>query len=296
MGYGGDGEGWYQEMQANGATKLRNYGRYLGTQFAGLDNIVWVHGGDHDPPANPGLTLARAIVEGLQERDPNGRWLHTWHADRTTGAGESVARNEPWLNLFNIYTSSTDVVAEAFTEYAAAARPSFLIEGRYEDRGGNGPFIRLQAYHALLSGISGHLIGNDPMWYFGAGWQSYLDSDGARSLPVMGALFNSRQWWLLQPDRNATFMTGGIGSGEQRAVAALASDRTFALAYTPENRALTFNLARLAGPTVGARWFDPANGVYTGIAGSPFAASGSRTFTPPARNSQNARDWVLVLD
>jgi hypothetical protein len=46
MGVGGGSQGWYQEMQANGATKLRAYGQYLANRFLAHDNILWVHGGD----------------------------------------------------------------------------------------------------------------------------------------------------------------------------------------------------------------------------------------------------------
>jgi len=297
MGYPSTAEGWYAEMVANGTTKLRNYGRYVGQRFAGRDNILWVHGGDRDPPANPGLALANAIRDGIVESDPDGRWLHTWHAERGTSAGDSVAGGEPWLDVDNIYTSSTDVVDEAFAAWASSSLPVFLSEARYEDDGGDGPFIRQQAYQALLSGsIAGHLMGNDPMWYFGSGWQSVLDSEGARAMPHVKALFTTRSWWLLAPDTGNGFLTGGIGSGAARAVASRASDGSFALLYTPAVRTLTVDLGDLAGPRVNARWFDPASGGYTNIAGSPFDASGSRGFAPAGNNSQGAADWVLVLE
>lgn len=297
MGYPNTTEGWYAEMVANGTTKLRNYGRYVGQRFAGRDNILWVHGGDRDPPVNPGLNLANAIRDGIVESDPTGRWLHTWHAERGTSAGDSVAGGEPWLDVDNIYTSSTDVVDEALAAYAASSLPVFLSEARYEDNGGSGPFIRQQAYQALLSGATtGHLMGNDPIWYFGANWQDYLDSEGARSMAPIKALFTGRQWWLLEPDGAGLLVTAGVGSGASRTAAALADDRSFALAYLPAVRTLTVDLGRLAGPRVDARWFDPADGTYASIAGAPFNASGSRGVTPGGTNSQGAGDWVLVLE
>jgi hypothetical protein len=50
----------------------------------------------------------------------------------------------------------------------------------------------------------------------------------------------------------------------------------------------------LAGP-VTARWFDPATGRYRAIAGSPFPATGTLAFTPPANRTDGSSDWVLVL-
>jgi Putative collagen-binding domain of a collagenase len=50
----------------------------------------------------------------------------------------------------------------------------------------------------------------------------------------------------------------------------------------------------MAGSTT-ARWFDPTNGTFTSISGSPFANTGSHSFTPPGNNSAGDADWVLVL-
>ena len=58
LGYQGGDEGWYQEMSANGATKLRAYGQWVANRFKNYDNILWVQGGDYDAPDK---TLARAV-------------------------------------------------------------------------------------------------------------------------------------------------------------------------------------------------------------------------------------------
>ena len=44
-----------------------------------------------------------------------------------------------------------------------------------------------------------------------------------------------------------------------------------------------------------ARWFDPTNNTYTTVSGSPFANSGTHTFTTSGNNSAGSPDWVLVL-
>ena len=71
---------------------------------------------------------------------------------------------------------------------------------------------------------------------------------------------------------------------------------TVAVAYFPFGNAnsLTINLATFAG-SVTARWFDPSNGSYSGIAGSPFANSGTHNFRPPGKNNAGDPDWVLLL-
>jgi len=294
MGYQGNVEGWYDDMLAAGNTVLRNYGRYLGDRFAGHDNIMWVHAGDYDPPA-AGVAAGNAIAEGIVERDPTGRWLHTVHSDRNTSAVDSAFGGSSWLTADAIYTSDTNVVAEAYQSWNTSPLPYFLYEAYYEETN-DGDFVRKMAYQAVLSGAYGHVMGNNRVWKAKPGWQAYLDSDGATSMRHLRDLFTSREWWLLVPDTARTFLTAGVNPGSNHAPAALASDGSFGLVYTPEVRQLTVNLGRLAGPRVTARWFDPSSGASSTVAGSPFTASGSRAFLPPGNNSEGAGDWVLVLE
>jgi hypothetical protein len=67
------------------------------------------------------------------------------------------------------------------------------------------------------------------------------------------------------------------------------------MAYLPDIRKVTIDMAKLSGP-VTAQWFDPTNNSFTPIAGSPFPNSGSRHFTPPGNNSAGNGDWVLDLE
>jgi hypothetical protein len=54
-------------------------------------------------------------------------------------------------------------------------------------------------------------------------------------------------------------------------------------------------MTKLAG-SVSARWYDPTNGAYQAVVGSPFDNSGSRQFTPPGKNSSEDEDWILILE
>ena len=286
MGYGGGQEGWYAEMQANGATKLRAFGRYIANRFASYPNILWVQGGDYNPPDR---SLLDAIPNGI--RDVNTSWPQTFHGARDTSALSFVGTGSSWLNVNDIYTTETDVVSSAFTEYNRSTMPFFLIEDRYEgDNGATGLTVRQQAYQAVLSGASGQLFGNSVIWLFGSGWQTQLNSAASTTLPYLRSLFEARSWWLLQPDTSNAFLTSGTGSGQSRTATAKASDRSFALAYIPSARTVGVNLAGLAGPRVNARWYNPRTGAYSAISGSPFTASGTQSFT------SGSSDWVLVLE
>jgi hypothetical protein len=300
LGYGGGDEGWYQEVVASGATKLRNYGRYLGQRYQDFTNILWTHGGDYNPPHKD---VVRAIVDGIRAYDT--RALHSAH-----GAPETAAvghwGGEAWLKVNNIYTYRT-VYSVALQQYERPeSLPFFLIESTYENADGiSEQGLRTQSYHALLSGAMGQVFGNGPIWYFNASgffpsvsinWRQALNSHGSQSMTQVRHLFAPRRWWTLEPDSKHTTLTGGLRNDKDRAVAARASDRSFAIAYMPSVRTVTVNLGQLAGPRVKAQWYDPANGTYSMVVGSPFPASGSQTFRPIGNNTSGYGDWALVLE
>src|SRR5207342_54677 len=74
------------------------------------------------------------------------------------------------------------------------------------------------------------------------------------------------------------------------ATAARTSDRSLVMAYLPTIRTITVDMSKLASIAT-ARWYDPTNGQYAAIDGSPFANAGSKKFTPPGHNSSGDGDW-----
>jgi hypothetical protein len=302
------GDGWHDEMVANGPDPLHEYGRYLGRRYRGFTNILWVHGGDANPP-NKGLV--RALAEGIREFD--SRSLHTAHSAPWTPA-MAFWEGEPWLQVNNVYTAHPDawsdnpVHAATLEQYARPERmPFFLIEGVYENmHGADERLLRTQAYQAWLCGATGHVFGNDPIWHFdmpgypprpAMTWREALGSRGAQSMTSLRNLLAATPWWKLKPDITNAVVNDGLGPAEDRAVAASSIDRSFALVYLPSSRAITVDLGQLAGPQVAAHWYDPADGRFARVSGSPFPATGSRRLQPtPDRNSSGFDDWVLILE
>jgi hypothetical protein len=177
----------------------------------------------------------------------------------------------------------------------------------YENmHGANESQLRTQAYQALLCGATGHVFGNDPIWHFdmpgyspspAMSWQEALGSRGAQSMAHLRKLLVATRWWKLQPDLTNAVLTDGLGAAADRAVAACSTDRSFALVYLPSSRAITVDLEQIAGRQVAAHWYDPSNGQFGGVSGSPFRAAGSRRLQPtPERNSSGFDDWVLILE
>lgn len=291
VGYNGGDQGWYRELVANGASKVYAFGRYVGNRYKGFNNILWVQGGDYDVPDKD---IVRAMANGIASVDHKPQ---TYHGSRGTAAMAFWGTGEPWLTVNDIYTDENTVVGAAFGEYARSDAPFFLIEARYEGTNhANEQTVRMQAYQAVLSGASGQTMGNNPLWEFRSGWREKLSSGGSRSLWIFSRFFNQLSWWKLQPDLSNTTLTDGIGSGADRAVAARASDGSFAVAYLPGIRNIAIDMSRLAGPRVNAQWVDPRSGARSAAPGSPFPASGTTTLRPDGNNSSGYGDWLLLLE
>lgn len=299
LGYGGGEDGWYQEMVANGSAKLAEYGKFVGKRYANKRNIVWVNGGDYDPPQ---IQLVSAIAEGIRAQDPDA--LHTMHCGPESAAFD-CAGGQQWLDLNNVYTYGP-VYNDARVEYARRPRmPFFLIESNYENEidSTTPRLLRTQAYQANLSGAAGQIFGNNPIWHFdGPGihpapneWRQAMRGTGSKSMKFLRKLFDSFKWHNLVPDVDGSLLVSGVGSGETRAVAALDKKKKFALVYIPTSRSVTIDLDAFAGSAIVARWYDPSNGKYKAVSGSPFDSQGSKSFLTPGNNSSGSGDWVLVF-
>jgi hypothetical protein len=296
LGYGGGGEGWYQAALEGGLAKVRDYGRFVGNRYKDFKNIIWVIGGDYNAPNKD---LVRAFVEGIEAFDTNH--LMTYHGDPNTSATDEWG-GEPWLDINTTYTygSVWDKTLENYNR--SDAMPVFLFESKYENENGvteNG--LREQAYEALLGGSMGQVFGNNPMWHFGSGglfpapypWQEALQSQGSKDMAHLWDLFNTLEWFKLQPDQNAAWLVAGAGPSDH---AALAQDGSFGLVYSAQGNALSLDLSKLVGPRIRARWYDPTSGVFSSASETLLTNSGTRVFTSSTTNATATPDWVLVLE
>jgi hypothetical protein len=304
---------WLEVLQANGTTRARTFGRFVGERYKNVANIVWFHGNDYGPPhfalspANDDLVTAVAL--GI--KDNGDSHLQTVLFNTNTNLPPVLSSdNSRWLPIIDLnaaYTYQATYFEVLHGYNFSPPMPVFVGETGYEFEDlavfGSAPRnLRAQQYWTLLSGATGQLYGNHFTWPFLNGWQNQLDSPGAVQMAHLVALFSPRRWYDLVPDQHHTFVTAGYGTFEQQdyVTAARTSDgaqgtSTLGMAYVPSARMLTVNMSKMAGSTT-ARWYDPANGTFTTISGSPFANTGSRQFTTPASNADGDDDWVLVLE
>jgi len=296
LGTNGGDEGWYQEMHASGPDALKSYGRYLGQRYRDFKNIIWVQGGDWDPPTK---TLVDALAEGISETDPEA--LQTVHAGRDT----DVLQNweEEWLGLDTVYTYG-DVRSATLKRYLSGrARPFFFIEGTYEgEHNTTEQTIREIAYGALLSGAAGQVFGNNPIWHFAGPalfqrpltWKEALSSRGAQSMTHLKAFFDMIAWWTLEPEQGKLLVSPepplpGYAIGSRSA------DGNLAVIYLSDRSSVTLDKAALS-PTQYARWFDPSSGQFSEALAKSDAKANTIAFeSPRAQNSAGFSDWLLLL-
>jgi hypothetical protein len=305
------GGNWAGTLRANGPANARAYGRYLARRYGRLPNLMWIMGGDNDPH-----DLRESVQElalGIKHHAP--QQLITYHA-ASTHSSTDVFPDARWLDWSMTYTyfrgkpniwveaeRVPEVYAVNHAEYAKTpVRPFALGEALYEYPAEDGTPARMrkQAYWSLLSGAMGHAYGS-PLYEFSSAWRDYLDLPGAGSLRHFYELLSSRPWHDLVPDRDHALIVDGRGTygSAEYVTAARTPDGRLALAYLPPvapgMRRITVDLRRFGGD-VSTHWFDPTDGSFLPIEGSPFPGDGPRQFTPPTVNSAGDQDWVLVLE
>src|SRR5262249_11528793 len=273
---GGD-EGWYAEIRRNGPTKLRGYGKFLGARYRSAPNLVWLEGGDA-PPMAAGDEI-EALIAGIRETDPVH--LHAAHSARYRSALDDYDR--PWLDLNTTY-SDCEGHARQLARDARRRRsiPTLFVEGTYEGEQASLTCTISQAYRTLLSGASGHVFGNKPIWLFDPGWPAALDSPASRAMQHLARLIAARDLRNLVPD-----FTGALVSGDD--VAAARSRTGTVLAFV-DSGPRTLRVAPTTGATARrASWFDPATGTTTDAGRHP-ADRAFELSAPPGG------PWLLIVD
>jgi Protein of unknown function (DUF4038)/Putative collagen-binding domain of a collagenase len=296
--------GWLSVLQQNGVAAAYNYGLYLGQRYSQFPNIVWTSGNDFQTWSDPSDdALVLAVAEGIKAADPNA--LQTVELNYLVSMSLDDSSWDGIIGLNSVYTYAP-TYAEDLNAYEQPDRmPAYMLEASYE---GEHDYIdpstlRRQEYWTMLSGSAGQFYGNEYTWPFLNGWTDYLDTVGSRQLTILANLFARLPWFNLIPDINHKLVVAGYGSfstyqdlnSNNYVTAARAQDGGFAMAYLPSGQPITVNMGDMRGPRVLASWFDPTDGVYRAVKGSPFVAKGKSRLTVPGKNDEGDPDWVLVL-
>src|SRR5258706_1568630 len=295
---------WLAPMLDNGTNKCRAFGQYLGSRYQSFTNILWMSGNDFQDWRNANSdAVVRTVALGIQDTD--SRHIHTIELDYLVSSSLDDSR---WASILGLNATYTyyPTYAQLLKDYNRTNfLPNFMVEANYEfehDWTGN-ETLRRQEYWTMLCGATGQLYGNGYTWPFVGGWQAHLDTPGVTQLEYVKNLFEPRAWYDLVPDQDHSVVTAGYGTfiatgsvnNSDYATGARTPDGSLIMVYMPTSRTVTVDMSTLRG-AASAHWYDPANGSYLQITGSPFSNTGTRTFTPPGNNSDGCGDWVLVLE
>ncbi len=327
-GAGGGPQGWMDEMVANGSTKMQTYGRFISNRYKTRKNIVWMLGGDYGtgehPFTGPQLAVEQAMLAGMQT--VNGQASSMFSAEWDSPS-IYTDQTDPMLQsagtLQGAYSWKGEVVTYARNGYSyRPMMPTFLLEEPYDQEGPDGNHVNPNAIQPVrrfqwwgwLSGISGYISGNGCVWPFNPskllsfsscsdGWQTHLNTQGARDMKRLNDFIRSIAWYGLVPSgldgMKDLILTGNtIVSNGDHIAAAASRDGTLLVAYVPPGRATSLSFAVdmtvMSGPTR-ARWFNPATAEYT-LIGLSLDSTSTHAFVPPGDNGTGFTDWVLLLE
>jgi hypothetical protein len=319
LGYNnGVQDGWWRTLNngVNTQAVTFGFGRYLGTRYKGFDNIIWEMGVDMLPPfGSEGEARAHKIMEGIQAAGDTHLWTGHWKAGyvATDEAAFASAMTVQGVYTHGAYPATGPTYGRTRLGYAHEPHlPTVLLETNYEGaHGATAAQSREFMWGAAISAVAGVVFGNTSLWDVRNGWQSALDSQGARDMQRLAGFLDSMPWQELVPSGLAgtkALIVSGVGTytrvanpgdlevgGDDWVVSALTADARHFVAYVPDPHTgpITVDLALLPG-TARARWFDPTNGVYSEIGRYPNAATHS--FSIPGKNSAGAADWLLSID
>ena len=302
--------GWLPALRNNGMKAAYEYGQFLGKRYAGFKNVSWLNGNDFNLWTIPeDDDLVQAVSKGIRSMAP--QQLQTVELHVRTSSSFDDPRWIPLIELNSVYTYSPTYIQMLHSYNQLPVAPAYLVEAHYdfEDVGqptdfGTPYVLRKEDYWTMLSGGTGQFYGNMYTWSFKDGWQNHIDTPGVEQLGYWKSFFTSIPWQDLVPDQNHQILTAGFGSfgnvdtrvsESDYATAASTPDGSTVVVYVPTVRAITVKMSALRRRAK-ARWFDPSDGTYHEISGSPFNNSGSKEFTPPGKNHDGDGDWVLLLE
>ena len=303
------------------------YASILAKRYAKQPNIIWILGGDR-PAVYKGTEkefddrpIWRAMAKGIESVLGKEAFI-TYHPAGGPNSTSKYIHDESWLdmNSFQSGHGAREAEAWAWVERDLAmkpTKPTLDMEPCYEDHPVNpwdgkwtrqrGYFtaydVRARVYRGIFAGACGVTYGHHQIWQFlnpdlykpiNVGdtiitWQKAKDAEAAREMQYVKNLMLSRPYFSRISDQSIIKSPHGKDY-KDLVYATVDSNKTYAMIYLPQNKAVEIDLNKVSGSKKNAWWYDVRNGKATKIA-SP-GSKGTKSFTPP----KNGVDWVLVVD
>ncbi len=234
------------------------YGEWLARRYKEKP-VIWILGGDRPIENENHRAIIRAMAAGL--RKGGSQQLISYHPQGPTNSSDYWP-DEAWLD-FHMFQSGHRRLAIPNYEFNAknlalpALKPTLDGEPNYEDHPVRSLMkdnkltvwfddydARRAAWWSVLSGACGHVYGTHSVWQFHdpkkhgertdprTPWQKAIDLPGSTQMGILKKFFENLEWWKLE--RHDALITQPANTpGAERAMAARASDASFAVIYLP---------------------------------------------------------------
>jgi hypothetical protein len=313
-------QGLNDEMSADTVAHMTTYGQYLGDHYKNVTNVIWCLGGDRRPPTGDPLEdRLKAVADGIKAKDRSDRlWTAHWVGEPLSGGPygsySQIDASPTFAGYFQVngyysYNSGRPSYVDNLNAYAyTPTMPAFNLDQSYRTTPawnwpqGEAYELRRKAHWAMLNGGFGSSFDSGQQFMFGPDVYTEMETDSFYEQQQWWNFWSALPWWKLVPSGQSTsFVTqpgSNFGVNGDYIISALADDKSFGIAYTVDGGAISIALSSFAsaGPNVRARFWDPTNGAFTSVSGSPLAASGTHAFTPAGQNAAGGTDWLLLLE
>ncbi|MFO7622660.1 MAG: DUF4038 domain-containing protein [Bacteroidales bacterium] len=284
------------------------YGKFIGQRYRRYNPwIIWVMGGDEAPDTplklNVHRELARGVAWGINGKEEYANILMTYHTHGPTTTTDFIPENELFMDFNTIQSGHNINNLEGMIErsWQAQKKPVMDFEPYYTKDGKSTNEARTAIYWGIFSGGFGTSYGSWNIWHCGARNDlaefsipdAFFEGFGTQ-IRHLGRLLTEYPMLLREPDQE--FLVNNQTKGADRILACTASDKSYALVYTPHGAPFMADLTMVNGKRIYWYWFNPRNG-ETPEKGSLRKTNTPQVFIPPTNGQRfSGNDWVLIIN
>ncbi len=257
----------------------QRFARYLVARLMG--NFVIFSPSFDSPYQELGDAVGQAI------RESSSLHLVLQHPGTDLPAAQTY-HSKPYLDICGLQSGagwggnplSAEIVAKNAVEWTLDLyhrqpnKPVINLECRYDSEFGGKQLARLPrscGYWTLLSGAVGYTYGCAGVWNWGLkvthddpqaslwDWRIGMNRPSSSEMKYLAAFFLGLNWWELEPHHEV--ILNQSEDWTKRMVLAKSGKGDLAVAYLPDNPAITLEMSAFSTP-MSWRWFNPLTGQY----------------------------------
>ncbi len=284
------------------------YGKFIGQRYLPYNPwIIWVMGGDEAPNTPEKMAihreLANGIANGISGKEDYTKVMMTYHTHGPTSTSDFFLEDEPFMDFNTIQSGHGLENLEGMIEkaYQSQQKPVMDFEPFYTKNGLNTNEARTIIYWGVFSGGFGTSYGSWNLWHCGdrndlapfSIPEAFYEGFGTQ-IGFLGKLLSS--FSMVDRVPNQKLLMNNQTSGLDRILACTATDKSFAMVYSPNGEPFTVDLSLVGGKKIHWQWFKPSNGEIHN-SGDFRRKSNQHLFTPPTRGDRfTGNDWALVIN